>query len=59
MPTGLGLRVWGRYEIENYLLIPDLLRRFVRGDRGRARGDRNPSREAGAARLGRRAGVIP
>lgn len=32
MPTGLGLRVWGRYEIENYLLITDLLKRFVRGD---------------------------
>lgn len=32
MPTGLGLRQWGRYEIENYLLLPDLLKRFVRGD---------------------------
>jgi hypothetical protein len=32
LPTGLGLRQWGRYEIENYLLLPDLLKRFVRGD---------------------------
>jgi hypothetical protein len=32
MPAGMALRQWGRYEIENYLLIPDLLKRFVRVD---------------------------
>lgn len=30
MPDGMALRMWTRYEIENYLLIPDLLKRFVR-----------------------------
>lgn len=34
MPAGLALRQWGRYEIENYLLLPKLLQRFVRGDGG-------------------------
>ena len=29
MPVGLASRLWGRYEIENYLLLPDLLKRFV------------------------------
>jgi len=30
MPEGMSMRTWNRYEIENYLLIPDLLKRFVR-----------------------------
>jgi hypothetical protein len=30
MPAGLGLHRWRRYEIENYLLIPGILKRFVR-----------------------------
>ncbi len=34
MPAGLALRQWGRYEIENYLLLPELLKRYVRGDGG-------------------------
>lgn len=34
MPAGLDLRQWGRYEIENYLLLPELLKRFVRGNGG-------------------------
>jgi len=32
MPDGMSVRTWNRYEIENYLLIPDLLKRFVRRD---------------------------
>jgi len=32
MPEGMSTRTWNRYEIENYLLIPDLLKRFVRHD---------------------------
>jgi len=32
MPAGLQLYQWGRYEIENYLIVPELLKRFVRGD---------------------------
>jgi predicted ATPase len=32
MPAGLVLRQWGRYEIENYLLIPTVLKRFVGRD---------------------------
>lgn len=34
MPAGLAIRQWGRYEIENYLLVPELLKRFVRGNSG-------------------------
>lgn len=30
MPSGLELFQWGRYEIENYLLLPELLKRFLR-----------------------------
>lgn len=30
MPPGLTLQRWGRYEIENYLLVPNALRQFVR-----------------------------
>jgi len=29
MPAGLHLEQWGRYEIENYLIIPDLLKRWA------------------------------
>jgi hypothetical protein len=29
VPAGMTTRNWKRYEIENYLLIPDLLKRFV------------------------------
>ncbi|HUY32759.1 MAG TPA: AAA family ATPase [Pirellulales bacterium] len=29
VPTGLALRRWQRYEIENYLLFPTLLKRYV------------------------------
>jgi hypothetical protein len=32
MPEGMSLQTWNRYEIENYLLIPELLKRFVRQD---------------------------
>ena len=32
MPEGMSMQTWNRYEIENYLLIPDLLKRFVRQD---------------------------
>ena len=32
MPEGMSVRTWNRYEIENYLLIPELLKRFVRQD---------------------------
>ncbi len=30
MPSGLELFQWGRYEIENYLVLPELLKRFLR-----------------------------
>jgi hypothetical protein len=32
VPEGMSVRTWKRYEIENYLLLPTLLKRFVRQD---------------------------
>lgn len=31
-PEGFGVFRWKRYEIENYLINPDVLRRYIRGD---------------------------
>jgi predicted ATPase len=33
-PSGMQLHKWTRYEIENYLLVPQAIKRFIRGSEG-------------------------
>ena len=34
-PTGMRLERWRRYEIENYLIHPEAIRRFIKGEQAR------------------------